>query len=367
MPLILLLFFGILSSLNAQYEISDNIVPNPDFELLSRKHIGWFYNGMHFSETMKYWNSPSLTSPDIYGPDIRVPAHWAEKGFGDQTPQSGQRMIGLTLYGCTDGKPHCREYAQIQLAEPLVYGQRYYVEMWVSPLARSLRVNNIGMAFVMDQVKAGIDTFFHLKLDPQIRVSAVVHAPDEKWVRLSGYFTAKIPANYLVIGNFSPDQQTITERYETNGFNYAYYYFDNILVKKVPPILEVPIPEDDLTRISLDKGKVIGLKDIFFDFDKYELLPRSFIELRKLLQIMEENKSMVIEVRGHTDSYGEDEYNIWLSRKRARSVVDFLLDHDVEKRRIQYRGFGEKAPIATNTTDEGRQLNRRVEFMLLEM
>lgn len=365
MPLILLLLLASSLSLFAQGGESPNIVPNPDFERLSRRQIGWFYNGKHFSETMKYWNSPTSASPDIYGPSIRVPRHWADKGFGDQTAQSGSNMIGLTCYGCVEGKPHCREYIQIQLAEQLVVGQKYFAEMWVSHLPRSLRINNLGIAFLIDDIHLSIDTAIHLQ--PQIRVRPVIHAPNHKWLRLSGYFTAEEPGNYLILGNFFSDKDTRAVRIGKNSLNYAYYYIDNITVRKVPPILAVPVPEDDLTLIELEKGKVIGLKDIFFDFDRYELLPRSFVELKKLVKIMNENPRMVIEVRGHTDSYGGDGYNIELSRRRAESVVSYLLEKGISPERIRHKGLGESEPIASNLTDEGRQMNRRVEFLILEM
>ena len=72
----------------------ENIVPNPGFERYSRTPIGWFYNGKHFTDIMKYWDSATSASPDVFGPKVRVPATWAEKGFGKQKPHDGESMAG---------------------------------------------------------------------------------------------------------------------------------------------------------------------------------------------------------------------------------------------------------------------------------
>ena len=107
---------------------TSNIVPNPGFERFSATPIGWFYKGEHFTRVMKYWSSPTGASPDVFGPKVRVPETWADKDFGKHPPHQGGAMAGVTLFGCKDGKPHCREYVQVQLAEPLVVGQQYYIE-----------------------------------------------------------------------------------------------------------------------------------------------------------------------------------------------------------------------------------------------
>ena len=74
---------------------------------------------------------------------------------------------------------------------------------------------------------------------------------------------------------------------------------------------------------------------------------------------------MRIELSSHTDSKGSDEYNQKLSQMRAQSVVDYLLSKNVAAARLQAKGYGETMPVATNETDDGRQLNRRTEFKIL--
>ena len=340
-----------------------NIVPNPGFEKYSATPIGWFYKGKHFTEVMKYWNSPTAASPDIFGPKVRVPSQWSQKGFGQQDPKEGKSMVGITAYGCEHGKPHCREYIQIQLSEPLVIGQNYYVEFYTSSLPRSLKINRLGAYFSEKEIK--IPTDKPLDLVPQVFADRILEAAGS-WTKVSGSFQAQSEAEYLILGNFSPDSTTQIRTPGNNQLNFAYYYLDDILVRKKKPIIEVPVKEDDLSRISLEEGKVIQLKNIFFDTDKAELLPRSNVELRKLLKLMRDNPNMVIEIAGHTDSMGEFNYNISLSLRRAMAVASFLNSNGISKDRTLYTGYGSTRPVAPNDTDQGRQQNRRVEFLIVK-
>lgn len=342
----------------------DNIVPNPGFERFVSPPVGWSYKGAFFGQVVKYWFSATTASPDVYGKGVKVPQDWAEKGFGDQKPHDGSSMAGLTLYGCTNGKPHCREYVEIQLAEPLVPGQNYLVEFWTTHLKRSLQINNLGVCFSEKRIQRQSDEI--LLFEPQYFSKEKIKAPNGKWVKLSGHFQAKNEADYLIIGNFFEDKNTQTDAYREDCFNYAYYYIDDVLVKKIPPFIEVPVKPDDLTRQPLEEGKSIQLKHIYFEFDKYELMPRSYVELNKLLLIMRENPGVHIQIVGHTDNIGKENYNKYLSRKRAKSVVLFLLENGISAGRLRYHGEGESKPIASNATEEGRFQNRRVEIVVIK-
>jgi len=349
----------------AQDETPRNIVPNPGFEVFHQAPVGWYLKGEDFTRVMKYWSSPTGASPDAYGPKVRVPDNWAEKGFGKQKPHGGNAMVGLTMFNCLDGKPHCREYIQVQLLEPLVAGQDYQVECWVGQLPNSTAIDNIGFHFAMSKYDEAEDKLLHLK--PQFRTTEVVEVAPGKWKKLSGKFVATNEAEVLIIGNFFPDAETSLHRIRDESYAYAYYYIDDILVKKIPPIRPVPVKEDDIRRQPLEPGKTFNLPNLLFDFDKWELHPRSYIELDKVIQIMKDNPKMVIQINGHTDYIGEDNYNMYLSRKRAKSVVAYLNENGISRSRTLYKGYGEKQPVATNETEEGRQLNRRVELYVVKM
>ena len=361
----LLVFFNNLVAQTTRIEEA-NIVPNPSFEEYASTPIGWFYRGEHFSQVMRYWSSPTAASPDAFGGKVRVPDHWGDKGFGDQFAHSGESMVGITVFGCDDGKPHCREYVQVQLLEPLVPQQEYYVEFWTVHLLRSLQTNNLGVYFSNEKINIRVDEPIYLM--PDFHTPQVVKADNHKWTKISGRFTAKSNADYILIGNFFPDSLTLQELPAADDpLRFAYYYIDDVLLKKVPPFLEVPLDPNDLSLVQLEEGRIFQLNNVFFDTDKADLLPRSYVELKKLLRIMQEHPDMSIEIRGHTDSQGNDSYNYYLSKKRAQAVVEFLNQQGIAKERTHYVGFGSSRPIASNDTEKGRQLNRRVEFLILRI
>ncbi|MEO7444758.1 MAG: OmpA family protein [Ferruginibacter sp.] len=122
----------------------------------------------------------------------------------------------------------------------------------------------------------------------------------------------------------------------------------------------------DLYLAPIEIGQVFRLNNVFFDFDKYDLRPESFTELNRVLLFLVDHPNIVIEMSAHTDSRGSDEYNFTLSDNRARSVVQYILSKGIPPSRITSRGYGENLPLATNDTDEGRQLNRRVEFKIVK-
>lgn len=121
----------------------------------------------------------------------------------------------------------------------------------------------------------------------------------------------------------------------------------------------------DLYLAPIEIGQVFRLNNVFFDFDKWDLRPESYFELTRVIQLLHENPTIKIEMGAHTDSRGSDEYNFTLSDKRAKSVVYYLISQGIPASRLTWHGYGESVPIATNETDEGRQLNRRVEFKIV--
>ncbi|MEQ8240531.1 MAG: OmpA family protein [Cyclobacteriaceae bacterium] len=122
----------------------------------------------------------------------------------------------------------------------------------------------------------------------------------------------------------------------------------------------------DILMSKIEKGVSIVLKNIFFAFDKDELKTSSYTELKRLLKYMQNGDIEKIEISGHTDSVGDDNYNQDLSQRRAGAVVDYLITNGIDRNRLTYAGYGESKPVVPNDTKENRQLNRRVEFKILE-
>ncbi len=109
----------------------------------------------------------------------------------------------------------------------------------------------------------------------------------------------------------------------------------------------------------------IVLNNIFFDVDKYDLRPESLTELEKVADFLTKNEGLKVEISGHTDDTGTEAYNLKLSENRAKSVADFLFSKQIEKNRVQIRGYGSKKPLVPNLDEAGRQQNRRIEFKVV--
>ncbi len=123
----------------------------------------------------------------------------------------------------------------------------------------------------------------------------------------------------------------------------------------------------DIELVPFEKGQTVRMNNIFFETAKYELLEDSFAELDRVVELLNKNPNLKILIEGHTDSVGDNNSNLALSKDRALSVYNYLINKGIEKLRLEVKGYGEKKPIANNSSDEGRKQNRRVQFKILEM
>jgi outer membrane protein OmpA-like peptidoglycan-associated protein len=123
-------------------------------------------------------------------------------------------------------------------------------------------------------------------------------------------------------------------------------------------------------QITLDKiqtGYSQVIRNIYFDFGTAKLKEESNPELEKLLKVLEENPKYIIEISGHTDNIGGEEFNKWLSKRRAQAVVNYMIKRGQSENRFIVEGYGEERPLASNDDEEwGRELNRRVEFRVMQ-
>lgn len=110
--------------------------------------------------------------------------------------------------------------------------------------------------------------------------------------------------------------------------------------------------------------ETIVLRNIFFETNKSNLLPSSYTELNKVLELLEKESNIRAEIIGHTDNIGSEEFNMELSRKRAESVVNYLIKNGIRHDRLTWKGMGESQPVDTNDTPEGRAGNRRTEMII---
>ena len=111
-----------------------------------------------------------------------------------------------------------------------------------------------------------------------------------------------------------------------------------------------------------EEQEVVVLRGVTFETDSAVLTANAKIVLKRQAEKLKTQRAALVEVAGHTDSRGAAEYNTELSQARAQSVVDFLVAEGVQASRLTARGYGEFEPVASNETEEGRELNRRVEL-----
>jgi len=111
----------------------------------------------------------------------------------------------------------------------------------------------------------------------------------------------------------------------------------------------------------------ISLNNVFFDFAKAELKPESFPELGRIVDLMKQQPTIEVEIAGHADATGPEDYNLILSKFRADKVAGYLIEKGVARERITITHFGESKPAVDNSTPENRRKNRRVEFIILKM
>jgi outer membrane protein OmpA-like peptidoglycan-associated protein len=120
----------------------------------------------------------------------------------------------------------------------------------------------------------------------------------------------------------------------------------------------------DIYMQHIKEGIKVKIENLFFATNKTYILPQSEQAMSDLAEFLLENPTVTIHITGHTDAVGTDEANQILSEGRANAVRQNLIDRGVAPERMTAEGKGEKEPVADNDTDEGRQLNRRVEFVI---
>jgi len=120
----------------------------------------------------------------------------------------------------------------------------------------------------------------------------------------------------------------------------------------------------DLLLVPLEIGESIQLKNVFFSQSKAVLMPESYSELDRLVRIMKTNKTLEIELDGHTDVRGDPKANLALSEERVEAVRQYLISKGIAENRIVGKGYGGSKPMVTNDSEENRRLNRRVEFKI---
>ncbi|MCK9209357.1 MAG: OmpA family protein [Ignavibacteriaceae bacterium] len=140
---------------------------------------------------------------------------------------------------------------------------------------------------------------------------------------------------------------------------------------KIEDMIKKHIPKEVIKEIVVDKYIVAISEDrlvlvgVNFAFDKSDLLPESYIPLDKSVKLLKEKPDVNVEIEGYTDYIGTEEYNQQLSIDRAITVKNYLVSQGIAESRLSTVGFGKGNPVATNETEEGRAMNRRIVFRII--
>ncbi len=321
----------------------------------------WMANNVAFEKTIHFWTSPNEGSPDVLVNDklpyMRPPR--PNINMSGYHARSGQVMIGLKTFGCLSGIRHCKEYIQVKLLEPLVQGEKYLAECWLSTQHNGIKTSHFGIAFTTQRMKTNSVEWLS-SVHPFVFADSILAPSKGEWVKLGGTFIADSSYQYLLLGNFFPDSLVLADTNKAT-LNYAFYFVDDVLVRK-----------ESATILSVFEGQpvVVGipfaLENIYFEVDKATLMPASLPQLDRLATWMKVNQKVKIQIQGHTDSTADYDYNLKLSENRAESVVTWLKTNGIASERLSHKGLGEISPVAGNNSEKGRQLNRRVEFIVID-
>jgi len=137
---------------------------------------------------------------------------------------------------------------------------------------------------------------------------------------------------------------------------------NNIDLIEAKPYQEI---QRDLYLMPIEVGKTIILNNVFFVRSKPDLMPESYPEMERLVKILVDNPAIHIELAGHTDNVGNAALNKELSEKRVETIKNYLVSKGIAASRITGKGYGGTRPIASNSTEDTKKLNRRVEFTII--
>jgi OmpA-OmpF porin, OOP family len=360
-----------------QFSLAQNLVPDSSFEM--NKFVPMEFSLLGASST---WSIPSRGTSDLFCKCDRKTKLFSEKIYsevdvpqnpmGYQNPHSGTCYAGLFAYS----HGNYREYLQVQLTTPLEKNKTYLFTMYVS-LADYSRasIDQFGVCFSSNKVTYNSSNEITNLKPVYINVEAEVGNDVKHWHQLTVNYKAKGGEVYLVLGSFKINKIKKTKvkapkeaksRINQHAERDAYYFIDDVSLVKIfskdtVDVVESVIPNDTIVK-QTDTSCV--LKNVLFQSNKTTLLPSSCSELDSLSIYLTKNANVQIEIYGHTDNTGKETKNKKLSYGRAKAVAEYLITNGIDKKRIKFNGYGSSKPIATNETEEGKQLNRRVEFYL---
>ncbi|MFZ6013839.1 MAG: OmpA family protein [Bacteroidota bacterium] len=365
-----LLFALTLNFLLGSAVFCQNLVPNPGFEDFIKCPGVFHQSAREFS--IPQWMSANTGTPDHFHSCSRgeadVPYNWA----GVSDAYEGHGYAGIYAW---NGLKEYREFIQCKLREPLTKDTVYQIAFRFKLSSYSkFSIDRMGLLLSDSLLTWGHD--HAVDVEPTLAVvrDSALTAQTGQWEKASMDYKAHGGERFLTVGNFYND--AVTKTYDIRFrpaseemlAQSAYYYIDQVEVTpKFQPITEVVAqlrPAFEPEQVALNT--TYALKNIQYEFDSYKLLPGSFEELDRLASFLAMHPKLKVQLSGHTDDQGSDNYNLKLSRKRANSAAAYLISLGIDKDRIEIFGYGKTRFITDNRSEAARAINRRVEVRFIE-
>lgn len=324
-----------------------NLIVNPGFNPVKKEEgIGklYFHNAL-----LKGWGVAN-ESPDYYR-------------------EFGQQFMGFRAAGAN------YEVIRGTLKRPLEQGKTYCFRCEVRlKSGNNYAINSLGAVFLPSQLNM-VSSRDVLAGVPSSVCSPkqVPMALRDSWMTVSGSFVAAGGEAFVYFGQFSYKADTkfwpLDSLFRGSTTGEIYYYLQNpVLIEKAagsncPCNTDDCVPDSSFTEFTETAERFV-LRDVQFATGSARLLPESFSVLDSLAEQLVENSAWKLEITGHTDNQGQAEENLKLSMKRSKTVFEYLANKGVAAARMKFGGKGDTEPVEDNETDEGRAINRRVEFVI---
>lgn len=338
----------------------ENLVRNPSFE--NYNHLPAYIGDAPGSITDWNFANDNGSGDYFHEKAIGIKCRTIDNYFGSEKPHSGIAYAGFCI------TPLYREVLCSQLIKSLEKGKKYKFTMFVSKGDNEevSYLKEINVMFLSREwpIQHGIQ----MGLPPQIVFySDSGFTQTNGWQELTMIYTARGNEKWIYIGSLDWKCDTCksipgkarTENPGTFGGvqkQEAHYYVDDVSIVEV-----FDTPQTDTTQ--LQTGIVYAFNNIHFATNSAVLEKVDQPDLEKILAYLKSNADVSVTVSGHTDSIGTLENNRNLSVARADAVKKYFMDQGIASGRIRTEGFGETKPVAPNKTEQGRALNRRVEFL----
>ncbi len=309
--------------------------------------------------------------------------------MGDKINTEGDEMSpfihfdGKTLYFASDGKTGLggfdifmtRMNSDSTWSEPQNLG--YPINTYNDEMGLVIESGGKKAYFSSIRDKTYSKDIFYFDLYESARPAPVSYLKGKVYDRETGKL---LKADYELI-NLSTNKVTIRSSTDGNGNflvclpsgnNYGInvsksgylFYSENFMFEGEHTAIEPFVKKISLNPIKV--GETMLLANVFYEIDAWELKKESMAELNTLVDMLMDNKGLLIEIGGYTDATGSTDYNLALSEKRAKSVVSYLVKRGISPERLKSKGYGNTSPIGNNITEEGRKLNRRTEAKIIQ-